>query len=92
MSRFDRNNRMAAPQTRQPSPAMQAIGPDPVPVERKIVCPPPESRIACRHCGATRWHKEGMMPRGEGWVRKRCLGCGAKWAISPDQRLMRLLG
>jgi hypothetical protein len=83
------NDRMARPETRtQPPPDIPRT---PLPVERKLVQPPPEMRVSCKHCGGTRWSHIGSMPESGG-VRRRCLGCGLRWHFSDDGRTMRLLG
>lgn len=94
MSRHNFHDRMARPATRQPDVRPEPppeIPRTPLPVERKLVHPPPEMRIACKHCGGTRWEHRGSMP-GVGGVRRRCSGCGLHWHFSEDGATMRLLG
>jgi uncharacterized C2H2 Zn-finger protein len=76
------HNRMARAETRAP-----------VPVERVLVTPPPESVVRCPHCGAARvgqWRVVGSMPR-TGEHRKRCLACGVVVVMSLDYKTIRVV-
>lgn len=79
------HNRMATPTTRDRTP---------VPVERVLVTPPPESVVKCPHCGAARigqWVTIGTWP-GTTEIRKQCKACGVKVRMSNDFRSMIVVG
>lgn len=88
---------MKRPSNRMADAASRAIDPTaPIPVERILVTPPPESMIRCPHCGAAgRLSKNpnhcGTMPISKE-QRRLCTSCGAKLAFSHDWKYVRVVG
>lgn len=74
-------NRMARPETR-----------DPVPLERVLVTPPPESVPKCPHCGAARINQWRALGSPHGKPRKECRACGKRVEFSEDWRRVRIIG
>jgi hypothetical protein len=77
------NNRMTTPTIRTP-----------VPVERVLVTPPPESIIKCPHCGAARtgqWQANGTWGPNQ-LPRKICRACGVQVRLSLDYKTIVIVG
>jgi transcription elongation factor Elf1 len=86
---------MKIPQNRMAQQQQRIEPTGPMPAERVMVQPPPEYRLKCPHCGASRFstsdNDRGTIPK-TGENRRKCASCGARLAFDVSWTRVRILG